>query len=210
MMFEELYAYGKDSKPASACIPSELVQSLPKLELRNGRVIVRYWYYFCHQYYYWKWNEPLYCAAFDIYADKLVELKALTDSHEFMQSWEDLIIWSRDMPEIKYLEHCAMLLDRGNITEEEIIHTQALWLNAQTKDRFYQMYTSGICPEAVEKLIRPEMAETSRYFLWIWSMELDKYRKQKAEGLKKLEEIWNDPVFKEEREIYYELLRREL
>lgn len=206
MTIEELYAYGKESKPARACIPKELVQSLPRLEKRGERILVRFWYYFCNASYHWEEDNPLYCAAYDIYADKLVELKALTDAHEFMQSWQDLIVWSRDMREVKYLEHCVMLLNRGNITQEEIIHTQALWLNAQTKGRFFQMYTSDVCPEAREKLLHPEMAENSKYLLQIWGAELDQYWIRNAEGLEKLKEIWNDPVFQKERAVYYHFL----
>ena len=119
MTFDELYEYGMKSSPAKVCIPQELVQSLPRLERINGRIVVQYWYYYRNVSYPWQIDDPLYYAAFDIYEDKLVEMKALSH-HTFGQSWLDLLFWSREMREVKYLEHCVTLLERGNITEEEI------------------------------------------------------------------------------------------
>ena len=208
MTFDALYEYGMKSEPAKRCIPQELVQSLPRLERINGKIVVQYWYYYRNVAYPWQINEPLYYAAFDIYEEKLVEMKLLSH-HAFGKSWLDLLFWSREMREVKYLEHCVMLLERGDITEEEIIHSQALWLDCQAKDVFPELYyRSGIRPEAVQKLIGPEMAETSRYLLNIWSTELLKHLHQKAEGHEQLEAIWNDPVFQKEREIFYALRDR--
>ena len=208
MTFDELYEYGMKSEPAKMCIPQELVQSLPRLERINGRIVVQYWYYYRNVSYPWQIDEPLYYAAFDIYEDKRVEMKALSH-RSFGKSWLDLLFWSREMREVKYLEHCAMLLERRNITEEEIIHSQAMWLDCQAKDIFTELYyRSGIRPEAVQKLISPEMAETSRYLLKIWSAELLKHLHQKTDGCESLEAIWNDPVFMKEREIFYELRDR--
>ena len=209
MTFDELYCYGRESEVARACIPEELVQSLPRLERRNGHLILQYWYFEYNASVPGLGTEPLYYAAFDICENKLVELKALTDQHKFITAWQDLIFWSREMREVKYLEHCVQLLERGDITEEEITLTQALWLDAQAKDIFYPLYrTSGIRPEAIELLIQPQMAESSRHILRIWDLEQDKYRKRKAEGFEKLEAIWNAPVLAGEREIYYDLRSR--
>ena len=102
-----------------------------------------------------------------------------------------------------------MLLERGNITEEEIIHSQALWLDCQAKNIFTELYyRSGIRPEAVQQLISPEMAETSRYLLKIWSTEVLKHLHQKAGAREQLAAIWNDPLFDEERDIFFELQNR--
>lgn len=208
MTFNELYEYGMKSAPAKVCIPQELVQSLPRLERIHGRVVVQYWYYYRNVSYPWQIDEPLYYAAFDIHEDKLVEMKVLS-RRSFGESWLDLLFWSREMREVKYLEHCVMLLERGNITEAEIIHSQALWLDSQAKTIFPDLYyRSGIRPEAVQKLISPEMAEKSRYILKIWSIELQKYFPHRAEGYEQLEAIWNDSVFQKEREIFYELRDR--
>ena len=209
MTFDELYEYGMKSAPAKACIPQELVQSLPRLERIHGRIVVQYWYYYRNVSYPWQIDEPFYYAAFDIHEDKLVEMKTLSHHSIPGKSWLDLLFWSWEMREVKYLEYCAMLLERGNITEEEIIHSQALWLDCQAKDIFTELYyRSGIRPEAVQKLISPEMAETSRYLLKIWSSELLKHLHHKTDGYEKLEAIWNDPVFVKEREIFYELRDR--
>ena len=209
MTFDELYCYGRESETAKACIPAELIQSLPRLERKNGRLVVEYWYYLYNVSVPSLGTEPLYYAAFDIREDKLVELRALTDQHRFITSWQDLIIWSMEMREVKYLEHCAVLLARGDITEEEIIDTQAMWLDCQARDMFSELYyRSGVRPEAVQKLISPEMAEKSRYILRIWSAELQKNLYQKAEGYEQLEAIWNDPVLKQEWEIFCELRGR--
>ena len=209
MTFEALYEYGMKSEPAKKCIPQELVKSLPRLERINGRIVVQYWYYYRDVSLPWQIDEPLYYAAFDIYEGRLVELKALADECAFRKSWLDLLFWSREMREVKYLEHCAMLLDRGNITEEEIIDAQAMWLDCQAKDIFPALYyRSGIRPEAVQKLISPEMAEKSRYILKIWSIEMQKYFPRRAEGWEQLEAIWKDPVFQKERKIFYELQDR--
>lgn len=209
MTFDELYEYGMKSAPAKACIPRELVQSLPRLECINGRIVVQYWYYYRNVSFPWQMDEPLYYAAFDIYEEKLVEMKALSHHPIIGKSWLDLLFWSREMREVKYLEHCVMLLERGSITEEEIIHSQAMWLDCQAKDIFPELYyRSGIRPEAVQQLISPDMAETSRYLLKIWSSELLKYLHQKPDGYEKLEATWNDPIFVEEREIFCELRDR--
>ena len=208
MTFDELYEYGMKSAPAKACIPHELVQSLPRLELINGKIVLQYWYYYRNVSYPWQIDEPLYYAAFDIHEDKLVEMKVLS-RRSFGKSWLDLVTQSPKMREVKYLEHCVMLLERGNITEEEIIQSQAMWLDCQAKDIFTELYyRSGIRPESVQKLISPEMAETSRYLLKIWSTELLKHLHQKTDGYEKLEAIWNDPGFVKEREIFYELWDR--
>lgn len=208
MTFDELYEYGMDSAPAKACIPQELVQSLPRLERINGRVVVQYWYYYRNVSYPWQIDEPLYYAAFDLYEDKLVEMKVLS-RRSFGKSWLDLVTQSSEMREVKYLQYCVVLLERGNITDEEIIETQAMWLDCQARDIFTELYyRSGIRPEAVQKLISPEMAETSRYLLKIWSSELLKHLHQKTEGYEQFEAIWNDPVFVKEREIFYELRDR--
>lgn len=206
MTFDALYEYGMKSEPARVCIPQELVQSLPRLERINGRIVVQYWYYYRDVSFPWQIDEPLYYAAFDIYENKLVEMKALSDHSIKGKSWLDLLLWSREMREVKYLEHCALLLERGDITEEEIIDTQAMWLDCQAKDMFSELYyRSGVRPEAVQKLISPEMAEKSRYILKIWSAELQKNLYMKAEGYEQLEAIWNDPVLKEEWDVFCEL-----
>lgn len=209
MTFDELYEYGMKSEPAKLCIPQELVQSLPRLERINGKIVVQYWYYYRNVSYPWQIDEPLCYAAFDIYEDKLVEMKVLRHLSVNSNSWLDLVTQSPEMREVKYLEHCVMLLERGDITEEEIIDTQAMWLDCQAKDIFPNLYyRSGIRPEAVQKLISPEMAESSRYILKIWSTELHKYYVRQAEGYEQMEAIWNDPVFQKEREIFYELQDR--
>lgn len=209
MTFDALYEYGMKSEPARVCIPQELVQSLPRLERINGRIVVQYWYYYRDVSFPWQIDEPLYYAAFDIYENKLVEMKALSDHSIKGKSWLDLLLWSREMREVKYLEHCALLLERGDITEEEIIDTQAMWLDCQAKDMFSELYyRSGVRPEAVQKLISPEMAEKSRYILKIWSAELQKNLYQKAEGYEQLEVIWEDPVLKQEWGIFCELRER--
>ena len=209
MTFDELYEYGMKSEPAKMCIPQELVQSLPRLERINGKIVVQYWYYYRNVSYPWQIDEPLYYAAFDIYENRLVEMKK-TSRHSILgNSWLDLVTCSSEMREVKYLEHCVMLLARGDITEEEIIDTQAMWLDCQAKDIFPNLYyRSGIRPEAVQKLISPEMAESSRYILKIWSTELHKYYVRQAEGYEQLEAIWNDPVFRRERDIFCELRDR--
>ena len=209
MTFDALYEYGMNSEPARVCIPQELVQSLPRLERINGRIVVQYWYYYRDVSFPWQIDEPLYYAAFDIYENKLVEMKALSDHSIMGKSWLDLLLWSREMREVKYLEHCALLLERGDITEEEIIDTQAMWLDCQAKDMFSELYyRSGVRPEAVQKLISPEMAEKSRYILKIWSAELQKNLYLKAEGYEQLEAIWNDPVLKEDWDVFCELRNR--
>lgn len=209
MTFDELYEYGMKSATAKVCIPQGLVQSLPRLEHINGRIVVQYWYYYRNVSYPWQIDEPLYYAAFDIYEDKLVEMKVLSHHSISGKSWLDILFWSREMREVKYLEHCVMLLERGNITEEEIIHSQAMWLDCQAKDIFQDLYyRSGIRPEALLQLLDPDMAKTSRYLLKIWSTELLKHLHQKTDGYEKLEAIWNDPVFQKEREIFYELRDR--
>lgn len=209
MTFDELYEYGMNSEPAKMCIPQELVQSLPRLERINGKIVVQYWYYYRNVSYPWQIDEPLYYAAFDIYENRLVEMKKISRHSMPGKSWLDLVTCSSEMREVKYLEYCVMLLERGNITEEEIIDTQALWLDCQSKDIFPVLYyRSGIRPEAVQKLISPEMAESSRYLLKIWSTELHKYYVRRAEGYEQLEANWNDPVFRKERDIFCELRDR--
>ena len=206
MTGDDLYEYGRKSEPAMACIPKELVQSLPRLERIHGRIVVQYWYYFRNVAYPFPYDHPLYYAAFDIHENRLVEMKALTDSHRFMQSWQDMVTYSPRMREVKYLEYCAGLLDRGDITEEEIIKTQAMWLDAQAKDIFSELYyTSGIRPEAVQKLISPEMADTSRYILKIWNIESQKYLMRKSEGYQALDAIRTDPIFEKEKEVFFYL-----
>ena len=209
MTFNELYEYGMKSEPANLCIPQEQVQSLPRLERINGKIVVQYWYYYRNVSYPWQIDEPLYYAAFDIYENRLVEMKKISRHSIPGKSWLDLVTYSPEMREVKYLEHCAMLLERGGITEEEIIVSQAMWLDCQAKEIFLALYyRSGIRPEAVQKLISPEMAESSRYLLKIWSNELHKYYMRRAEGYEQLEDIWNDPVFWQEKEIFYNLRDR--
>lgn len=209
MTADELYEYGRKSDPAMKCIPKELVQSLPRLERINGRIVVQYWYYFRNVLFPCPCDKPLYYAAFDIRKNQLVEMKALTDSPEFMKSWQDLVTYHPQMREVKYLEYCAELLDCGDITEDEIIETQAMWLDAQAKDIFSELYySSGVRPEAVQKLISPEMADTSRYILKIWSIESQKYRSRKATGYQELDAIWTDPQFEKEKEVFFDLQER--
>lgn len=209
MTFEALYEYGMQSEPARACIPRELVQSLPRLERIHEKIVVQYWYYHRDVSLPIRIDEPFYYAAFDIQENKLVEMKRLTADSIPGKSWLDLLFWSREMREVKYLERCAALLARGGITDEEIIDTQAMWLDCQSRNHFNWLYRcSGIRSEAVQKLIRPETAEKSRYILGIWSTELQKYLNQNAEGSEQLEAIWNDPVWNQEWDIFAELLNR--
>lgn len=209
MTFDELYEYGMKSEPARMCIPQELVQSLPRLERINGKIVVQYWYYYRNVSYPWQIDEPLYYAAFDLYQNKLVQMKKVSRHSIPGKSWLDLVVYSPEMREVKYLEHCVMLLEQGNITEEEIIHSQALWLDCQSRDIFTELYfRSGIRPEAVQKLISPEMAEKSRYLLKIWSNELLKHLHQKTDGYAQLSAIWNDQVFQKEWKVFYELQDR--
>lgn len=208
MTANELYDYGRKSEPAMAWIPKELVQSLPKLERKQGRIVVQYWYYLplfsmFHEFY-----QPLYYAAFDIRQNRLVEMEALTDCSAFIHGCRELM-GHPYLPEVKYLEFCAELLNHGDITEEEIIHTQAMWLNAQIKDMFDDLYhSSDIRPEAVQKLLSPEMAESSRYLLKIWHFECKKYKYQKAPGYQALDKIFTDPVLEKEEAVFWELYNR--
>lgn len=113
MTFNELYEYGMKSKPAKLCIPQELVQSLPRLERINGKIVVQFWYYYRNVSYPWQIDEPLYYAAFDIYENRLVEMKKISRHSIPGKSWLDLVTYSPEMREVKYLEHCAMLLSAG-------------------------------------------------------------------------------------------------
>lgn len=211
MTANELYDYGRKSEPAMAWIPKELVQSLPKLERKQGRIVVQYWYYLPLFSIFRQLYHPLYYAAFDIRQNRLVEMEALTDCSAFMQVYRRQLLGHPYMPEVKYLEHCAALLNRSDITEEEIIQTQAMWLNAQERDLFDELYhSSGVRPEAVQKLINPEMAETSRYILKIWHFESKKYKCQKAPGYQALDEIFTDPVLEKEEAVFWELYNRGL
>ena len=209
MTFHELYEYGMKSAPARSCIPRELVQSLPRLECINGRVVVQYWYYYRNASLPGQINDPLYYAAFDIHEEKLVEMKQLRHYAPMGNSWLDLVTCSAQMREAKYLEHCAQLLDRGDITEEEIIETQAMWLDCQARDIFPELYyRSGIRPEAVARLISPRWAEKSRYILEIWSTELMKCLYPKVPCSEEMDAIWFDPIFCAERDIFHALQER--
>lgn len=207
MTYDDLYEYGMKSEPARVCIPRELVQSLPKLERINGKIVLQYWYYFYNVSFPGTCVGPLYYAAFDPEADKLVEFMALTDEHAFMKSWLDMVGFSENMREVKYLKYCADLLARGDITDAEIVHTQALWLDAQARDIFPYLYRS-VRPEAREELLSPHMAGTSRYLVWIWRMESLKYQLKKKEGYETLAQIWDDPVLKKEWDVFLDFLNR--
>lgn len=74
-------------------------------------------------------EEPLYYAEFDFYGNKLVEMKKVRHQSISGKTWLDHLFWSRKMREVKHLEHCVMLLERGGITEEETVDTQAMWLD---------------------------------------------------------------------------------
>lgn len=81
-------------------------------------------------------------------------------------------------------------------------------LDAQAKDVFGDLYySSGVRPEAVQKLISPKMAESSRYILKIWGIESQKYRSRKAAGYQKLDAIWTDSQF-EKKEVFFDLQER--
>lgn len=209
MTGSELYDYGRKSAPARDCIPKELVQSLPRLEWIHGRVVLQFWYYYQNVMMPFGWDYPMYYAAFDPWQDQLVEMKALTGKRSFHPSWLDMVTVHSQMREIRYLDHCADLLERGNITQEEITHTQALWLDAQAKDIFSWLYeNSGIRPGAVEQLLSPEMAENSRYILQLWSTELMKRVCCRADGWKQLKDCWFTETFNDQREIYWYLYDR--
>lgn len=206
MTAKELYEYGRKSEPAMAWIPRELVQSLPKLEQKQGRVVVQYWYYLPFFHIFPELYHPLYYAAFDIHQNRLVEMEALTDCSVFMQVYRRQLLGHPYMPEVKYLEHCAALLNRGDITEEEMIQTQAMWLNSQTRDLFDDLYhSSGVHPEAVQKLLSQEMADTSQYILKIWHFESRKYKFQRGPGYQALDAIWTDPLLEKEKDVFWEL-----
>lgn len=209
MTGEELYRYGEESAVARACIPRELMPCLPRLERMNGRIVVEFWYYFYNVSYPWCPDTPLYYAAFDLEQEKPVAVKALSGSSSFTQSWADMVMVHPEMREIRYLDHCARLLDRGNITDEEIIESQAMWLDAQASDIFGWLYcASGVRPEAVAMLLSPEWAEKSRYLLRIWDMETMKYTMKEKKGSPLMQQGLAEDAFRREVTIYAELRDR--
>lgn len=205
----ELYRYGAESRAVRDCIPGELIQSLPRLERINGRTVVQFWYYSYNAMSPFNSEVPDYYVAIDPEEDRLVEMEALTQDHVFMQSWLDMVITDPRMREIRYLDHCARLLERGNITEEEITFSHALWLDAQAKDTFHWLYvSSGIRPEAVQLLLSPELGEQGRYLLWIWEMESMKYSWNRPEGWEQVEAVRQSDSFWKDRALFTELRDR--
>lgn len=207
MTGNELYEYGRTSAPAMAVIPQELVQTLPRLERMEGRVVLQYWYYFHRASCPVICDTPLYYASFDPHRNCVVEMKAYCDDGSFMQSWLDLVSSHPQMREIRYLEYCARLLQQGDITEEEITQSQAMWLDAQAGDIFPWLYfRSGIRPGAVQRLLSPQMAEKGRFTGKLWIYECMKYIQWKEQGYHTLHSLLTQNV--PARDVYYELLDR--
>ena len=206
MTGEELYRFGRESRAVRTCIPGELIQSLPRLERINGRTVLQFWYYHYDAMLPFNPEIPWFYAAVDPQTDTLVEMEALTTAHAFYRSWLDLVVSDPRMREVRYLDHCAGLLERGNITEEEIDHSQALWLDAQASETFSWLYmSSGIRPEAVRLLLTREQAQDSRYLLRIWEMESMKYRYERPEGWEKVEAVWQSDSFWKDRWLFARL-----
>jgi len=137
MTFDELYEYGMKSEPAKLCIPKELVQSLPRLERINGRIVVQFWYYYQNVMYPFSWDMPMYYAAFDPEEDQLVEMQALTGKNSFFDSWLDLVYWGNgklaESPEelCRYFATADMkflLVQRSYLTNETLARNHLMWM----------------------------------------------------------------------------------
>ena len=59
------------------------------------------------------------------------------------------------------------------MTEEQIIHSQALWLDAQCSQTFrWLYYHSGVRPDAVLELMRYDPDSKTRHLLNIWMYQI--------------------------------------
>lgn len=167
---QSLYDYGRTAAAVKSCIPDGLVQSLPRITRLDGAVALEYWYYHVNAFVPVLELQPLFYLAIDPWFGFIRAFEAYTAQAKFRPSFLDMIfIDPENAREVKYLEHAAQLLNDAELTDEEITHAQALWLDAQCEDAFnWLLRDSGIRPEAVEELLRPSMDDPPRHLLTLW------------------------------------------
>lgn len=166
----KLWQFGKDCQAAKTCIPKELVPGLPRLsyDSRYGW-IVEYWYYYGITIF----IEPQFYLKVCLATGMLLEMKCLTDTLSFRESWPKDWIGGVYEREARYLDHCAKLLKEERPSAQQLLCVQGMWLEAHPEPYIYWLVgNSHLNPEAIHWLLSPDRHLTGEILknLWLWTM----------------------------------------
>lgn len=207
---EEIYRLG-DSLPLRSCLPAGLMHSLPRLEYVRGRLALQFWYYRVDIEKVVFYLEPVYYGAVDAYTERVLELKAFRNETTFEPSkMEVLIIDQKNGREVQYLNYCAQLLNGDEVTEAQITHSQALWLDAQCREALdWLYYHSGVRPDAVRELLSRDGVNQSRHLLDLWIFQIvEVLRSKEDKVLERMIRLWQEQMDRTPQAVCRYLYRR--
>jgi len=173
MTGEDLYRIGEENAQIKQLIPKGLIQSLPRLELANGKPVLQFWYFYIWNLIPLPYYEPLFYVEVDVETQQVVAYKSFTEDTEFKQSFLDRLFPVSYKKEREYLQHCVQLLEQKELSEEEIIESQAMWLDVQAGSvTHWAQMCSGIRAEAMHKLLSCDSNCVPRNLATIWKNEM--------------------------------------
>lgn len=168
-----LYELAKTQAQLQCLIPKGLTASLPRLEWMEQRLILQFWYFRVDYHDLIQDYSPLYYAALDARTYRLIAFEALGNDTGSRGSFLGFVFPESFPQEREYLDRCISLLEKATVTEEEIVESQALWLDAQCGSvaDWAQMH-SGIRMDAIHKLLAADPESKTRNLATLWKNEL--------------------------------------
>ena len=125
MTGEQLYQMAKSSPAAQACIPLNFEACAPRIRYKTGW-IAEFWYYFSNI------NDgsifyPQYYLAIDVPSGAPVQMLRLHESNACMGPAPELITTSFYENQLRYLEKCANLMEKGMPTQSDLEELEREW-----------------------------------------------------------------------------------
>lgn len=133
MTGNELFDFGTNSREARCLIHRALGHSLPRLGYVHGRLVAEYWYFsvggtersaaeYIKKY-----------AVIDLQTEEILVLKSVTSQTDFSESWETGYLTWRFRRARRYLNRCVRLLDKPEISDEDLKIIRRRWFHLQPK-----------------------------------------------------------------------------
>lgn len=157
----ELWRNYKNLSAAKACIPGELMASIPRLFYSDTLGwVAEYWYYDIGDEWYYPRFDPEYSLRVCLDSGQLLEMKKWTDRTKFQQAKLSVMVLSLvcDLfpKPLHYLACCEELLEKSPPSPEEIERMQGMWLGAHSSQKaVWLLHHSGVSEEAVRWELSP-------------------------------------------------------
>lgn len=166
-----IWHWGRESPAVKACIPSQLMQGLPRLSYDSKQGwLCEFWYYETGVLLPIT-GKPAYYIQLRYADGAVLKLEILEPKVRFSDAFQDIVLYGDR--EIQYIGRCENLLHGQTPTQEEIDELQGLWLEAHPPAQAAWIIENTCIGEGVFRSIldstRPHPKEVFRL---IWSREI--------------------------------------